>query len=205
MSVVIGSGGVLYGAASTICVFRYGGGYGYDTCGVTVFSLTPPTSPGDLWTYSSGEFFGGSIGSSAGLVIGNNGVLYGTVPAPGAVFQATPPTATGGAWTESTLYSIGELGHDGAVPLGGVVVGSGGVLYGTTSAGGTSNAGTVFSLTPPTSPEGTWTVTVLHRFTGGSEGAAPEAALIQGRNGVLYGTTSSGGASNAGTVFALKP
>jgi len=103
-----------------------------------------------------------------------------------------------------TLYSFTSQ-SDGSNPVAGVVIGSGGVLYGTTAAGGTSNAGTVFSLTPPASPGGAWTENVLHSFTGGIDGADPVAALVIGKNGVLYGTTSSGGASNAGTVFALKP
>jgi uncharacterized repeat protein (TIGR03803 family) len=47
-----------------------------------------------------------------------------------------------------------------------VIIGHGGVLYGTTEGGGTSNNGTVFSLTPPGSPGASWTETALYSFAG---------------------------------------
>jgi uncharacterized repeat protein (TIGR03803 family) len=51
-----------------------------------------------------------------------------------------------------------------------------------------------------------WSETVLCRFTGGSDGAAPESNLTFDAAGNLYGTTASGGgASHAGTVFELAP
>jgi len=61
-----------------------------------------------------------------------------------------------------TLYSF-KGQPDGSNPPAGVVIGEGGVLYGTTSFGGASNAGTVFQLKPPASPGGAWTETVLNR------------------------------------------
>jgi uncharacterized repeat protein (TIGR03803 family) len=200
--VVIGSGGALYGTTE----------YGGTSNSGTVYSLTPPASPGGAWTETVlHNFAGRSDGANpqAGVVIGKDGLLYGTTflggtSNLGTVFSLTPPTSPGGAWTETVLYSF-TGGNDGADLSAGAVIGSGRVLYGTTSSGGTSNAGTVFSLTPPASPGGTWTETVLHSFTGGDDGDDPVGALVIGGNGVLYGTTSSGGASNAGTVFALKP
>ena len=50
------------------------------------------------------------------------------------------------------------------------------------------------------------TVTILHTFTGGTtDGANPNAALIQATDGNFYGTTYTAGNSNAGTVFRLTP
>jgi uncharacterized repeat protein (TIGR03803 family) len=46
---------------------------------------------------------------------------------------------------------------------------------------------------------------VIYSFQGGSDGANPEAALVLGSNGDLYGTTELGGASSKGTVFQLSP
>jgi len=63
-------------------------------------------------------------------------------------------------------------------------------------SGGTFNAGTVFQLTP------TGTLAVLYAFTGGTDGAAPVAGVIQAADGNFYGTTSQGGASNAGRCFS---
>lgn len=78
-----------------------------------------------------------------------------------------------------------------------------GVLYGTTDAGG-SATGTVFQLTPPTSAGGAGTETILHSFTGQDcEGSNPGPLTINA-DGVLFGTTFSGGAG-AGTIFAVEP
>jgi uncharacterized repeat protein (TIGR03803 family) len=55
----------------------------------------------------------------------------------------------------------------------------------------------VFKMTPAGA------VSILHAFTGGSDGSAPQAALIQATDGNLYGTTGDGGASGMGDVFRL--
>jgi hypothetical protein len=61
-------------------------------------------------------------------------------------------------------------------------------------------------LTPPASPGGSWSETVLHAFSGGDDGGLPLAGVIIGGNGVLYGsTTAYGGAGKYGTIFALTP
>ena len=88
-------------------------------------------------------------------------------------------------------------GRDGANPLGGLTI-DGSDLYGTTSSGGSSGAGTVFKIKVDGDEE------VLYNFTGGNDGGDPEAALIL-INGNFYGTTATGGASNAGTVFEITP
>ena len=89
-------------------------------------------------------------------------------------------------------------------PVGGVAVGSGGVLYGAT--GGTSTLGTLFSLAPPANPGGVWTQTVLHTFSGrGRTGSAPSTGVMLGSGDMLYGATNAGGVSGHGTVYNLKP
>jgi uncharacterized repeat protein (TIGR03803 family) len=111
------------------------------------------------------------------------------------------------------LYSFKGSPSDGTNPnLDGVVIGTGGVLYGATVTGGTVHpscgipgCGVAFQLTPPASPGGVWTETVLHDFTSGSDGVSPNGLVI-GSGGMLYGTTyGGGGALGWGTVFALKP
>lgn len=166
---VVASSGVLYGSTYFGGIPEYG----------TVFALTPPASPGGAWTqatlysFTGGADGGGPIGS---LAIGKSGVLYGSTLFAGSlgngvVFSLKPPTTPGGAWTQTTLYTFAG-GADGVGPNG-VVMGSGGVLYGTTLAGGTANSGTVFMLKPPTSPGGPWTESVLYSFSG-SDGALPK-------------------------------
>jgi uncharacterized repeat protein (TIGR03803 family) len=60
-------------------------------------------------------------------------------------------------------------------------------------------------LTPPGTPGGTWTETVLHKFTNGADGAQPGASLAIDSTGLLYGTAYNGGTGSAGTVFSLTP
>jgi uncharacterized repeat protein (TIGR03803 family) len=99
----------------------------------------------------------------------------------------------------ATLWSF-TGGSDGASPAAGLVQGSDGNFYGTTSYGGTNGSnGTVFRITPSGS------LTTLWSFTGGSDGGYPTAALVQGSDGNFYGTAPGGGASGAGTVFRITP
>jgi len=165
-------------------------------------------------------------GPYAGVVIGNDGVLYGTTlyggtSGDGTVFALSPPPSPGGSWSKRTLYNFTGAPGDGYYPTG-LLIGRDGVLYGTTQGGGTgsctdpfSGCGTVFSLTPPASPEGAWTEAVLHNFAAGGDGASPSGSLVMGSGPggrpVLYGTTPSGGTGpcevslsyGCGTVFAL--
>lgn len=160
------------------------------------------------------SFKGGADGNTpAGALVESGGTFYGTTAAGGGstactngcgtVFSLTPPASPGGAWTGNTIYAFSGVA-DGWFPAGGLTVGSGGVLYGTTEDGGTSNRGTVFLLTPPAAG-GPWQKTVLHNFAGGADGSHPTATLAMGSQGELYGATSTGGSANAGTVFAMIP
>jgi uncharacterized repeat protein (TIGR03803 family) len=110
------------------------------------------------------------------------------------------------AQTLTTLVNFN--GGDGANPQAGLVV-SGGTLYGTTYAGGSSGAGTVFSVNINGND-----FTNLYNFNGATydtntgtyvpaDGANPAGGLLLSGN-MLYGTTSAGGSSNAGTVFAIN-
>ena len=101
------------------------------------------------------------------------------------------------AQTYTVLYSF-TGGTDGKDPAARVIQDAEGNLYGTTFGGGTSGKGTVFKLSI------TGKETVLHSFTGGTDGGSPDAGVIRDGNGNLYGTTVEGGASNAGTVFKLS-
>jgi uncharacterized repeat protein (TIGR03803 family) len=84
-----------------------------------------------------------------------------------------------------------------------------GKLFGTTSIDGAAYpcypyCGTVYELAPSTWSR-TWTETTLYDFAGGNDGAAPQASLVLGKGGVLYGTTFSGGNLGDGTIFAVAP
>jgi uncharacterized repeat protein (TIGR03803 family) len=95
------------------------------------------------------------------------------------------------------LYSFTN-GADGGQPYAALVRDSGGNLYGTTAVGGASNFGAVFKLSK------TGKETVLHSFSGGTDGANPWTGLVWGPGGNLYGTTEAGGSSGFGTVFKIS-
>jgi uncharacterized repeat protein (TIGR03803 family) len=143
----------------------------------------------------------------AGTAYGDT--LYGGSSNNGTVYQLTPEPGTE-KWSESVIYDFAGP-PDGANPAGTLVLTAGGTIYGTTIAGGSTNAGTVFQLTPPGVPGGAWTETVLYSFLGAPDGAAPHAGLVLSVSGVLYGTTANGGdtsgicTSGCGTVFSLTP
>ena len=106
------------------------------------------------------------------------------------------------AQTFTTLHSFTaypeRTNSDGANPYAGLIPNSSGnILYGTASRGGSSGQGTVLAI----NTNGTG-FTILHSFTGGSDGAIPYAGLILSGN-TLYGTAYGGGSSDKGTVFAV--
>ena len=180
---VQGSDGNFYGTT-------YGGGANGNG---TVFRITPSGTLTTLWSFtydSDGEL-------PSALVQGSDGNFYGTTYDGGAngngtVFRITP------SGTLTTLWSF-TGGSDGAYPYAGLVQGSDGNFYGTTSAGGTNNAGTVFQIN---SAGG---LTTLYSFSGGADGESPWAGLIQGSDGSFYSTTYEGGSYGYGTVFKLSP
>jgi uncharacterized repeat protein (TIGR03803 family) len=94
---------------------------------------------------------------------------------------------------------------DGGAPNAGLIVDASGNFYNATVAGGFLDYGTIFDLSPPSGGGTSWTETVLYAFGGGKDGALAESDVIMDRNGVIYGTTGAGGASNRGTVFKLTP
>ncbi|HEV2441309.1 MAG TPA: choice-of-anchor tandem repeat GloVer-containing protein [Steroidobacteraceae bacterium] len=151
--------------------------------------------------------FAGSDGANpeAGLIMDSSGNLYGTTEGggsvgAGAVFKLAPNGS--GGYTESVLYSF-TASTDGENPQAGLIMDSSGNLYGTTSGGPTNGYSTVFQLTPNGS--GGYSESVLHLFSGGSDGARPQAGLIMNSSGDLFGTTDSGGSIGGGTVFELAP
>jgi uncharacterized repeat protein (TIGR03803 family) len=127
--------------------------------------------------------------------------LYGTtanggVSGAGAVFRVN---TDGAGFTR--VYSFAG-GSDGASPNAGLTL-SGSTVYGTTAAGGSSGAGTVFKVnTDGTGFTNLYTFTSRAAYTN-SDGAVPIAGLVLSNN-VLYGTSAAGGASGYGTVFKLN-
>jgi uncharacterized repeat protein (TIGR03803 family) len=192
--------GLMQGSDGTLYGTTYGSSIGFgsifriapDGSGFTVLHLFigAPTDGGFPW---------------AGLIQGPDGTLYGT-------------TQRGGPTTDGTIFQIAPdgsgftllhtfTGADGRDPSATLIQGADGTLYGTTAAGGSGGncvgglgCGTIFRL----APDGSFTI--LYNFTGGPmDGANPRAGLIQGSDGMLYGTTANGGPVDRGTVFKVAP
>jgi uncharacterized repeat protein (TIGR03803 family) len=176
--------GTLYGTT------QYGGAGGNGT----VFSFDVHGTEKVVYSFVGGSTNGAEPVAAVAAV---GDTLYGTTESgggmknPGTVFMLD--TATG---KEKPIHLFGT-GTDGTQPMGRLLV-AGGNLYGTTAAGGIDNEGTVFSIVTT----GSNTETVMHSFGLQTDGATPEAGLVEMR-GVLYGTTSAGGMGGDGTVYGI--
>src|ERR1017187_9835538 len=172
----------------------YGTAFAGGTNGMgVVFKITPAGALRTIW-----QFSGNPDGANpmAGLVLGTNGIFYGTTynggaSGTGTVFSITP------SGTLTILYAF-TGGSDGANPAGSLVLGGNNRFYGTTFGGG-AGTGTVFRISTGGG------LANLYAFTGGNDGGFPEAGLIMGSDGNFYGTTSTNGAYGAGTVFKITP
>lgn len=197
---------------------------GYDDG--TVFEVSSTGKEKVIYMFQGGK---DGAGSEAGVIADSAGDLFGATDygggagacstGCGTVYELTPK---GGGYTERVLHAF-KSGKDGALPIANLLLRPNGVLYGTTTTGGTGacsspsgfkGCGTVFSMTPSGS---TYVEKVIYAFKGGSDGEAPRSALIADQKGNLYGTTEFGGNTNSacdkdpsgntncGTVFKLTP
>ena len=204
-----GLSGDLYGTT------RIGGAGGDHGLG-TVFEITTGGTPTTLYNFCTSVRFitfpGGQLvpfctdGAEpvGDLTQDQDGNLYGTTifdgittqggPGGGTVFKITP------AGTLAFSYVFGSQAGDGTNPWDGLVQGSDGNFYGTTSAGGASHGGTVFKITPG------GVLSTIYSFSNDSNGGAPYAGLVLASDGNFYGTTGYGGANGqGGTVFRITP
>ena len=175
------------------------GGYG------TVFEMTPA---GELTTLFSFNNADGAYPEGA-LVLAADGNFYGTTSAGG-----TNGVTNGGYGTVFRISSAGSFAsllsfnsNNGASPYGALTQDNHFNFYGTTLYGGTNGGyGTVFEVSPAAlfGPLPAVMFTSLHSFDN-TNGANPYAALTLGVDGNFYGTASSGGASNNGTIFLITP
>jgi uncharacterized repeat protein (TIGR03803 family) len=186
-SLLQGGDGALYGTGQS------GGG----NAGV-VFKLNPAGGG-----YTVLHAFTGTGGDGAapygGLLEGSDGTLYGTTRDGGAAGRGTVFRLRKDGSEYRVLYGFAGSPDDGAHPYATLIEGRDGALYGTTHLGGVTNQGTVFRLTKDGGG-----YRVLHVFTGtGGNGSQPASRLVEGSDGVLYGTTYFGGVANRGLVFVL--
>jgi uncharacterized repeat protein (TIGR03803 family) len=175
----------------------------------TIFKITPGGVLTTLYSFCSQSGCTDGQYPFSGLVQATNGDYYGTTYEGGAngagtVFKITP----GGSLT--TVYSFCSQSGctDGQYPYSGLVQATNGDFYGTTTAGGancfrsSAGCGTIFKITLG------GTLTTLHNFCvrrSCTDGIDPNAPMVQGTDGNLYGTTTAGGANAGGTIFQITP
>jgi uncharacterized repeat protein (TIGR03803 family) len=190
------AGGLVMDGKGNLFGTTYAGGLGFqfNSPGYgTIFELAKGSSTiTTLFLFSPNSDPAAGQNPDASLIMDGSGNFYGTMSAGGASgdgtvfeFPATP----------FVLASFN--GANGANPEATLAIDSKGNLFGTTYGRGASGDGTVFELA-----RGSGTITTLASFSG-SNGANPESGLFVDSSGNVYGTTRSGGAANAGTVFEL--
>ncbi len=131
------------------------------------------------------------------LVQGGDGALYGMTTFGGALNNGVVFRMNRDGSGFSVLRSLAA--GEGRNPRGALIQGFDGAFYGTTSAGGNHNGGTVFKI------NGNGTGFAVLRHLGGSDGINPFAGLSQGSDGILYGLTANGGTYDGGTLFRIAP
>jgi len=137
----------------------------------------------------------------AGLMSqGQDGLLYTTDAYNGTnhfgtVFKMT----TSGTPTVVYTFCPQAGCKDGGYPLGGVMLGFDGNLYGTTQGGGSNAAGTVFKVTPG------GTLTKLHDFVNQSDDSVPVFPLLQGQDGNVYGVSVGQYVGQYGAFYKITP
>jgi uncharacterized repeat protein (TIGR03803 family) len=184
-----GRDGALYGTASSLQSGSYMGAvYRIGTNGTY--------TPLHIFNFFAGD----GVYPYVGLVQGGDGTLYGATSEQyqdglyGTIYRLNPD---GSGFT--TLHKFSTNGWEGIKPFGELIFGGDGALYGTTSLGGSNSVGTVFKIRTDGSGFG-----VLYYFrTNVVDAQGPQGALLRGSDGYLYGSTSGGGASNAGAIYKL--
>src|SRR5688572_20733474 len=126
-----------------------------------------------------------------------NGKIYGTTNTGGkynlGVIWSYEPSSN----TYTVMHNFNTA--DGTNPYGGLILATDGRFYGMTRLGGANNVGTIYKFNDTTG-----VYTKVHDFVT-ANGASPRGRLMQASNGLLYGTTFSGGANSLGVLFSFNP
>jgi uncharacterized repeat protein (TIGR03803 family) len=166
---VLGIDGNFYGTT-------WNGGLGYGV----VFKIQPSGKFTLLHQFNNSD--GGD--PSAPLILGSDGNFYGTTTrataGSGTIFKMKPSG-------QLTVLHYMDASKEGEYLLGGLVEATDGNFYGSTGLTLPSGYGTIFRITPAGE------LSVLHNFSGANGYAGANATILQHTNGLLYGTTETGG------------
>jgi len=187
------SNGAIFGTTSSGGLRGQGG---------SIFEFTPSGKLVTIYNFCSQTGCADGDAPSASLLHARDGNFYGATCEGGAfdngtIFKVSPS----GVFT--SLHSFNGLG-DGSCPYGPLMQATNGQIYGTTSGGGSTQYGTIFSLAA------SGTVKTVYAFAGPPfDGAYPHGGVVQATDGSLYGTTLLGGSCPAapqagcGTIFKI--
>jgi len=192
-TLLFASSGALYGTTEA------GGTYQ----GGTLFTIVPGGSFTTLYSFCSLAACADGYRPGAMLAQGADGDIYGTTAAGGTTKSGTAFQWTLGG-TLQTIYTFCSQPAcaDGSNPQAGLVTAPDGSFYGAASGGGVNGGGALYDLTT------TGTFTQVYAFCAQAncaDGSAPAAVPTLGSDGNLYGTTSSGGEYDDGTVYQITP
>ena len=137
----------------------------------------------------------------AALIQASNGALYGTAYSGGASNSGAIFTLGTDGGGYNILHSFKGFAGDAQSPLGALLEGQDGMLYGTTYSGGSAGAGAIFKLTQAGANYSVW----RSFLSSGGDGQNPRGGLVLGSDGAFYGTTWDGGELGVGTVFQIYP
>jgi uncharacterized repeat protein (TIGR03803 family) len=177
-------GGLAIDLVGSLYGMTLDGGSAACSCGV-VYQLS---HSGGGWTENVLHSFAGAPHDGANprfasLTLKSSGPLltiYGVTEFGGTLSTGTAFSLVRGrsGFNYSVLYNFTGMNGDGAQPRGTLLL-LNNKLYGTTAAGGNAGGwGTVFQLSPGSSPLGGWRETILYNFSGGADGGTPIAGLV---------------------------
>lgn len=192
-ALTLGNDGNFYGTAQF-------GGTGENGGSGTIFRISPSGTYTKLYDFAVGS--SNVRGAPGKLLLASDGNFYGTTVAGspdrssdlGAVYRMTP------AGVVTVLHTF--TGPDGVNPLGGVIQGADGALYGTTAGGGSTTRGTVFRVTLA------GVYSTIHTFTNVTpgQGISPSSLLLLARDSNFYGTARNINFNDSrGLVYRLTP
>jgi uncharacterized repeat protein (TIGR03803 family) len=154
-------------------------GSGYTASGIyDFFSLGANPTGSFIFSSSQNKLYG--LTANGGNT--SNGMLVSVEPA---------------TFVLSAIFSFNDAGIDGGFPIGGIIKGSNGRVYGTSSKGGVNGLGTVFQL----DANGNSFIKIAE--FNGTTGADPRGNLIETTTGKFIGMSFDGGSFNFGCIYEI--
>jgi uncharacterized repeat protein (TIGR03803 family) len=140
------------------------------------------------------------ISSWGGVIEGKDGRIYGATRHGGAELAGLIYSLNKDGSDFKIIYSFSTNGAFGRFPMNSVIQAKDGRLYGKTLSGGVGDGGTIFGVDTDGS-----NYQCLHSFEhSDTDYYIAYSNLIEGSDGMLYGTTNGEGPKRAGSIFRIN-